>query len=208
MEEILGFRLKESLCIVGLHPVTLRDDTLVEIGAVIEALQKTDDQIVFCFPNADAGSRRLIRRARDFFFIWRDAHILINLQPEIYWSLLAHSRMLVGNSSSGIMETPALGLPTVNIGFRQQGRERSINIIDTPAQAGSIHSAMMRARSQAFRETLADMQNPYGDGHAGERIAQLLADAPPREILLHKRALPVSSDDSGRHAFEQISGGD
>ncbi|MDH3588914.1 MAG: UDP-N-acetylglucosamine 2-epimerase [Gammaproteobacteria bacterium] len=199
----LGIELGGSLCLVALHPVTLLEDTLAESDAVIEALEQVDRQVVFCFPNADAGSRKLIRRARDFCARHPDAHVFVNLAPELYWSLLAQSDLLVGNSSSGIMETPALGIPTVNIGIRQQGRYRAANIIDTPANAATILAAVQRAVSADFRSGLDGMDNPYGDGRAGERIAQTLAEAPPRDVLLHKRGLAVATDDAGRYAFRQ-----
>jgi len=101
---------------------------------------------------------------------------------------------MLGNSSSGIMETPALGLPTVNVGRRQQGRERAANIIDVPARATVIKNAVEAALAPAYRRSLQDtgVVNPYGDGHAGERIAALLADAPPTEALLLKKAPEVA----------------
>lgn len=199
----LGISISDSLCVVSLHPVTLYDDTLAETTAVLEALEKTDKQLVFCFPNADAGSRRLIRRARDFCARQSDAKVFVNLSPEVYWALLAQAQMLIGNSSSGIMETPALQLPTVNIGIRQQGRERSINIIDTPAIADNILAAIRQAATPAFRQTLVGMTSSYGDGKSGARIAQALATAPDRKTLLHKRALPLASDADGNYFFEQ-----
>ena len=203
LERQLDCRLPSPPCLIAVHPVTLLDDTLAEIDAIIEALGHTAAPIVFCFPNADAGSRALIRRARDFCEQHVDARVFVNLAPRVYWSLLACSALLVGNSSSGIMETPALAVPTVNIGLRQQGRQRAPNVIDAPAQADAILDAMRRAQSDEFRASLEGMESPYGDGRAGERIAQLLADAPARRALLHKRGLPLVETGSGHYAFEQ-----
>ncbi len=84
------------------------------------------------------------------------------------------------------METPSLSLPTVNVGRRQQGRERARNIIDAPAEADAIVAAVERALTPAFRESLKGMTNPYGDGQASTRIAQILADAPAPAELLQK----------------------
>ena len=99
--------------------------------------------------------------------------------------------MLVGNSSSGIMETASLALPTVNIGNRQRGRTRPQNVVGADAGTDSIRAAIERAAQPEFREGLRGMSNPYGDSTAGRRIADLLAGAPGRERLLNKRALPV-----------------
>ncbi len=203
LEQRLDCRLPSPPCLIAVHPVTLLDDTLAEIDAIIAALGHTVAPIAFCFPNADAGSRELIRRARAFCEQRDDARVFVNLAPQVYWSLLACSALLVGNSSSGIMETPSLAVPTVNIGLRQQGRERARNIIDVPARADAILDGMRRAQSEQFRESLGGMNSPYGDGCAGDRIAQLLADAPPRPVLLHKRGLPLLQTGPDRYAFGQ-----
>ena len=108
---------------VSYHPVTLLRDTLAEAEALFATLSQIEESIIFCFPNADAGSRALIRRAEAFCDAREQARLFVNLDPITYWSLLKCADLLVGNSSSGIMETPSLGLPAVNIGMRQQGRE-------------------------------------------------------------------------------------
>ena len=82
-------------------------------------------------------------------------------------------------------------VPTVNIGLRQQGRERAANILDVPAISQRIVEAVEKGLSREFREALGNVNNPYGDGHAGERIAAALASAPDRDTLLLKRAMPL-----------------
>jgi UDP-N-acetylglucosamine 2-epimerase (non-hydrolysing)/GDP/UDP-N,N'-diacetylbacillosamine 2-epimerase (hydrolysing) len=163
----------------------------MEAESIFDALDNMS-RVVFCFPNADAGSRRLIGRARQFCAAIPGADLFVNLSPRLYWGLLARAGVLVGNSSSGIMETPSLKLPTINIGDRQLGRTRAANIIDVAADAGVIRDALATALDPAFRDSLADLVNPYGDGTAGQQIAEVLAAAPAREILLHKKALPLS----------------
>lgn len=193
----LGVQLQTHFLLVSLHPLTLAADTLTELGPVFEALEQIDEQILFCFPNADAGSRELVRHARAFCARRESDHVFVNLAPLVYWSLLAQSDMLLGNSSSGIMETPSLRIPSVNIGERQHGRERAANILDAPANADTILACVARARSQEFRASIETLSSPYGDGHAGERIAETLATAPGRETLLRKRALPVRRTGTG-----------
>ncbi len=92
------------------------------------------------------------------------------------------------------METPALKLPAVNIGIRQQGRERADNIIDCPAQADRIRAAIDQACSETFRTSLNNMQNPYGDGTAGRQIAGLIAGLPQKQVLLLKKNRPACAN--------------
>ena len=94
------------------------------------------------------------------------------------------------------METPSLGLPCVNIGDRQRGRQRASNIIDVVADAGDILDAIGLATSHGFRSGLKGMTNPYGNGHAAEIIAARLAELPDHKTLIEKRALPLASGDS------------
>lgn len=196
LESRLAHSLGGALTIVAYHPLTISTDTLVEADAFFAALGKIDGRIVFCFPNADAGSRSIIARARQFCAARGDAHIHVNLEPHEYWSLLALADVMVGNSSSGIMETPSLGLPCVNIGDRQRGRQRASNIIDVVADAGDILDAIGLATSHGFRSGLKGMTNPYGNGHAAEIIAARLAELPDHKTLIEKRALPLASGDS------------
>ena len=192
--QLLRGDVPPDLCMVSTHPVTLLDDTLSEADALFNALTATHHPIVFCFPNADAGSRALIARAREFCDGRADARLYVNLDHLLYWSLLGEAALLVGNSSSGIMETPALNLPTINVGIRQQGRERAANVVDVPADSARITDAIERCLKPGYREALGDVDNPYGDGHAGERIAAVLAAAPDHETLLLKRALPLTPE--------------
>ena len=99
---------------------------------------------------------------------------------------------MFGNSSSGIMETASLGLPTVDIGARQHGRTRARNIIHAEPDAVDIVRAMTSAVSAEFLSSVSGLQNPYGDGRASKRIVKVLADAPERQILLRKKALPLA----------------
>jgi UDP-N-acetylglucosamine 2-epimerase (non-hydrolysing)/GDP/UDP-N,N'-diacetylbacillosamine 2-epimerase (hydrolysing) len=142
---------------------------------------------LFCYPNPDAGSRALIDRTK--LFIARRGHgkIFTNLDVVTYLSLLRLVDMFVGNSSSGIMETPSFSLPTVNVGLRQQGRERARNVLDADAQPSSILEAVMTARAPEFRRSLLGMENPYGEGFAAETIVRVLTTIPLSQELLMKR---------------------
>ena len=202
LEQTLGQPLSERVCVVAYHPVTLQDDTTSEMNAVFAALVSWNDQIVFCFPNADAGSSTLVERTALFCQEHEQAKLYVNLDHLSYWALLREATLMVGNSSSGIMETPSLGLPTVDIGARQHGRTRAANIIHAEPDALAIARAMTRVVSAEFLSSIDGLQNPYGDGHASERIIKVLVDAPDRQTLLRKEALPLAPE---QDAFVQDS---
>jgi len=190
LESQLQIDLSRASILVAYHPVTIERDTLLETDELFSALAALPDQIIFCYPNADAGSRALIERAGLFLAAEKRARSFVNLAPLVYWSLLRQMTLMLGNSSSGIMETPSFALPTVNVGLRQQGRERARNVLDADPNSASILNAVHRAKSAEFRNSLAEMTNPYGDGHASETIIDVLTSAPLGVKLLMKRSLP------------------
>ena len=191
VESRLRVELKHPAILVAYHPVTLARDTVREADALFEALENLPDQILFCYPNADAGSRNLIERARTFAASRDAAHVFVNLDALTYWSLLKQVDVLVGNSSSGIMESASFALPTVNVGLRQQGRERARNVIDAAPEVRAILKAIATAKSADFRRGLEGMTNPYGEGLASEKIVEVLTTLPLGEELLLKRHAPI-----------------
>ena len=191
LQQELGITLAADAILVAYHPITLARDTLCEVDALFGALERLPGQVLFCFPNADAGSRELFRRAAAFCDARSAAHLFVNLHPLRYWSLLGCSSAMLGNSSSGIMESPSLALPCVNVGMRQQGRERAANIIDVEADADAIVQALERARAEEFKQSLAGMVNPYGDGSAAKRIVETIATVELGERLLVKKAVSL-----------------
>jgi UDP-N-acetylglucosamine 2-epimerase len=130
----------------------------------------------------------LQERTRAFLTTRGNARIFVNLDAVTYWSLLRHVALLIGNSSSGIMEAASFALPVVNVGFRQKGRERARNVLDAEPEAGAILTRIAEAMSGEFRASLAGMTNPYGDGHAAEKIVQVLTTTPLGQGLLVKHA--------------------
>jgi UDP-hydrolysing UDP-N-acetyl-D-glucosamine 2-epimerase len=190
VESRLGVELKHPTILVAYHPVTLARDTVPEADALFAALHELPDQILFCYPNADAGSRNLIDRAKTFAASREATHVFVNLDALTYWSLLKQVDVLLGNSSSGIMESASFALPTVNVGLRQQGRERPRNVIDATPDARAILDAIATAKTLDFRRSLQGMTNPYGEGLASEKIAEVLTMVPLGEELLLKRHAP------------------
>ena len=188
LESVLKLSFDKPAILVAYHPVTIIRDTVEESDALFSALAQVDDRLLFCYPNADAGSHKLIERARELLAARADGRIFVNLDPVTYWSLLQQVNILVGNSSSGIMEAASFALPTVNVGLRQKGRERARNVLDAPPDAKAILAAIDCAKSAAFKSSLEGMTNPYGDGHASERIVKVLTTTVLSPELLIKHA--------------------
>ena len=188
LQQQLGLDLSQPTILVVYHPVTLLRDTTAEANALFETLSRIEGQIVFSYPNADAGSHHLVERTHAFAATHDNVHVFVNLGAITYLSLLHHVEVLVGNSSSGIMESASLALPTVDIGIRQQGRERGRNVLSAAPAADAILENITEARSPAFRASLAGMENPYGDGHAAQKIVEVLTSVPLTQELLIKRA--------------------
>jgi UDP-hydrolysing UDP-N-acetyl-D-glucosamine 2-epimerase len=192
LEAALGLTLSGPLIVCTYHPATLAMNDAGDAEAVFAALAELPQPILFCYPNADAGSRALIARIQAFCAANPRARLFINLPHTTYLGLLGQAALFIGNSSSGIMETPSFRLPTVNIGARQRGRERAANVLDAAADAVEIRRQVGRALAPEFVASLTETTNPYGDGHAAERIADMLARAPLGSELLIKRAVDVS----------------
>ncbi|HMD77310.1 MAG TPA: UDP-N-acetylglucosamine 2-epimerase [Terracidiphilus sp.] len=191
LEARLGLTLAPPTLLVAYHPVTILKDTTAEADALFSALAQTPGQLLFVYPNADAGSYALIERTRALAATRPQTRIFVSLDAVTYWSLIANVDAMAGNSSSGIMETASFALPTVNVGIRQQGRERARNVIDAPAETTAILAAIQRALSPEFQTSLRGMVNPYGDGTAAQTIARVLTTVPLDGLLIKQPAPPA-----------------
>ena len=188
VEKKIGFSLKEDAVLCLYHPVTLLNNTGEEAAEVFAALEELGRQVIFIYPNADAGSRELVRRAKVFAATHADSRILTNLDHLVYLSFLKHVGVLVGNSSSGIIESTSLQVPAINVGIRQQGREHAANVINVSANSKAIRNAVGRALSAEFRRDIRRLNSPYGSGKASQIICETLLKAPLGAKLLFKRA--------------------
>ncbi len=190
-QEISGlFRLdlKRPVILFVQHPVTEEyEQTVAQIQETLEAVCSLGFQTIAIFPNNDAGNmeiRRLLERyQRPFMRVER------NVPRYIFAGLMNVAHVMVGNSSSGLIEAPCFKLPAVNVGTRQRGRQRGNNVIDVGSNRHEIKAAIERALSAEFRENLeANYENPYrGDGQVSRRIVQLLKTVPITEDLLKKQ---------------------
>jgi UDP-hydrolysing UDP-N-acetyl-D-glucosamine 2-epimerase len=182
-----GIRLDGPTLLVTFHPVTLEaDDTVQQLDAVLEAVDASGLHAVLTYPNADADHGAIVERLEAFSGDERFT-LVRSLGAEAYYTLLGRAVAMVGNSSSGIIEAASFRLPVVDVGERQRGRVRPANVLHAAPETGEIESALERACSESFRAELAGLENPYGDGHAAPRIADVLVSTPLDDRLLVKR---------------------
>lgn len=167
-------RLDQPFLLVSQHPVTTEyGEGERQITETLEAVQAAGLPTVMLWPNADAGAEDIARGIRKWRErgLGRNLHLFKNLPIATYVRLMRHTACLIGNSSSGIREGAYIGTPTINLGSRQTMRDRGSNVIDVPHERGAI--------AEAIRAHLAHGRYPmepiYGDGRAGERIAEILA---------------------------------
>lgn len=173
--------------VVTFHPVTLEHrDTETQIGELLAALDKVDGTFVITYPNADTAGQTIIRQVEEFASHCPRARLARNLGDQLYLSLLRHADLMIGNSSSGIIEAPSFGLPVVNIGNRQRGRLRGPNVIDVGYARDLILRGIETALAPGFRERLRRLPNPYGDGRAVPRIVRILREVPLDSRLIQK----------------------
>lgn len=169
------------------HPVTLEvDNASQQMRETLEAIASLQYQTVIIFPNADAGGREMIKVINEYKHL-PYIHIFSSIPHKDYLSLLKHVSVLIGNSSSALIEAPSFGLPVVNIGTRQMGRERADNVIDAFYDRKDIISSINKAiYDQDFREKTKLCRNPYGDGKTSEKIVKVLSKIEINTDLLNK----------------------
>ena len=151
------------------------------------ALDELKQQTIVIYPNCDAGSKKLI----DLIESYKEKeyiHIFKNLPHEDYLSLMKSVDLMVGNSSSGIIEAPSFKIPVINIGKRQQGREKSENIIEVEPDKRKILSAIDFAlKNKGFQEKVKKCRNRFGDGNAAKKIAKIIKEFKIDNKLIQKK---------------------
>lgn len=183
-----GWDIPEHPLIVTYHPVTLEyKEANRQISALLAALAERPEPIVFTAPNSDPGSREIRVAIEDFVAKHPRARFVVNLGTRLYFGLMRIAVAMIGNSSSGIIESASFELPVVNIGIRQKGRVRGANVIDVCDSISDIRAGIVRATDPGFRRSLVGISNPYGRKDAGRTIAHVLSNVKLDERLLVKR---------------------
>lgn len=191
LETRLAAPLGRRNFLVTFHPETLADDygvaQLSELLEALDTVRQDGDAVWFTRSNADAGGATINGIIED----WAAQREWVRVYPSLghanYLALLSCSDLVLGNSSSGLYEAPAVGTPTVNIGGRQGGRLTANSVFD----AEPTRSAIVDAMAAALLFDRASAESPYGDGFAAGRIIAAIKAAPAREQLIHKRFAPL-----------------
>jgi len=189
-----GITLPEKFLLVTYHPVTLEyEQTERQVRELLTALNATGLPVLFTMPNADTGGRVIRKMIGVFISDHPDSRGVENLGTQGYFSAMALATAMIGNSSSGIIEAASFSLPVVNVGNRQRGRIRGKNIIDVGYTHAEILAGIKKATSPEFRARSSDLVNPYGDGHAAERIVDRLKKVKLDDRLLQKYFYEIGS---------------
>ena len=169
------------------HPIITQIDSEGEnINTIIQSLRKTNLKYLINSPNSDAGYANIVKYYEENLLNDKQFTLFKNLDREIYVNLLRHSKILVGNSSSGLIEAPSLSLPVINIGPRQKSRFNAGNVIFVDYDEKEINNAIDLTQSDLFKENIKNIKNPYGNGESALNIANVLFTLNIDKELIHK----------------------
>lgn len=188
LEKKIGIRLADKFAIVAQHPVTAEiSHAKDQMKETIEAVLSAGLQAIVIYPNADAGGRAMIETIEQYRSN-PSISIFKSLNRDEFLGLMKYASVMIGNSSAGIIEAASFKLPVINVGTRQQGRQRACNVIDADYDRKKILAAIKKAlNDKKFRLALKKCKNPYGDGKTAQRVAKLLAEIKINNELLQKR---------------------
>ena len=186
--KIFSLDKEKQVILVIQHPTSISvQEAAREMRQTMEALRELELQSVVIYPNADAGGRAMIKVIKEY-----EKHPFIKAFKSVprkeYLGLMRIASVMVGNSSSGIIEAPSLKLPVINIGIRQAGREKADNVIDVGHDKDEIVNSIKKALcDDDFKEKVRKCKNPYGDGKSSERILKILREIEITPQLLRKQ---------------------
>ena len=188
LEKSLNFKLGAKNVLVTFHPVTLENKTSgMQMDELLSALDKLlDCKIIFTMPNADTDGREIFQLIQSFCRKNENAVAFTSLGQIRYLSCLNHVDMVIGNSSSGLLEVPSFKIPTINIGDRQRGRLKADSVIDCEPKENEIFEAISKGFDVKFVEICNSSLNPYGTGGASELIVHKIEKTDLSNLLKKK----------------------
>jgi UDP-hydrolysing UDP-N-acetyl-D-glucosamine 2-epimerase len=187
LSDRIGLDISEPCLLVTYHPVTMEyRDTEAQIEELLAALNQVGMNVLFTYPNADTHGHLIINKIQGYTKQHTNSNVVENLGTMAYFSVLNHASAMVGNSSSGIIESASFQLPVVNIGTRQLGRTQARNVINAGYDRTEIFAAIKKACEAGFRKGLKDLTNPYGDGTAATKIVDTIKGLALDDSLLKK----------------------
>jgi len=180
----LGINLEKKIIICLFHPnITERKIAGKQMGNILKALNNIKKQAIIIYPNNDEGSKSIIHQIENNgkqFITFK------NLEHNLFLSLMKYSSVMIGNSSSGIVESPYFKLPVVNIGLRNTGREHASNVIFVDAKVNEIVKAIKKAIDKSFREKIKKCKSPYNCGNSSKKIIKILEEVKLSNKLMKK----------------------
>ena len=180
--------LRPKTLLVTLHPTTLNFNNIgKEVDSLLNALKKTKFQIVFTYPNSDLGHQKIIKKIKFFCQKNQQCVFIKNASISLYANLLKKCCAMVGNSSSGIVEAASFKLPVVNIGLRQDGKVKPINVINTYFEEKKILKAIKKASSKKFKNSIKNLKNPYEKKIVLQKISSFILKSCKNSKILKKK---------------------
>ena len=185
-EQSIGFAIDKNTILVTYHPVTLGPDSMKrDIDAFIAALEERSSlRVIFTMPNSDNGSDVIVEAINSFVRNNGERTVAFkSLGLKRYLSVMKEVGAVVGNSSSGIVEVPSFGVPTLNIGDRQKGRLAAESVVNSDTDKKSILKGLDKVLSPAFQDFCKTVNNPYGKENTAEEIFNVISTYPLDNII-------------------------
>ena len=187
IEEKFKLDLEKPYFVVLQHSITTEPEKAEEqITETLEAIKELETQTVVIYPNSDSGGRKIIQKIKEYEQL-PFVKAYVNLPQKEYYSLLRNTSALIGNSSSGVIESASFNLPVVNIGIRQEDRARSNNVVDCRHNKEEIINCIKKVMSDEFKETLKDCKSVYGEGNTAKKIVDIISRVELNKNLLQKK---------------------
>ncbi len=189
IEKSINFVLNKKFALVTFHPVTLEQGLAeIQITELLGALEEFDDmKFIITKANSDNEGRKINRKIDEFISKNPEKYIgFVSMGQLKYLSAMKYCSMVIGNSSSGIIEAPSFNIPTINIGDRQKGRLQAKTVINCDPIKSDIIKAIKRGLSKEFKDKISKIENPYGDGDTSNKILYEIKKALSKEIELKK----------------------
>jgi GDP/UDP-N,N'-diacetylbacillosamine 2-epimerase (hydrolysing) len=189
-EKSIDFKLLKQTFLITFHPVTLEsstaEDQFVNLLSAIKKYPNTT--YIFTMPNADNNGRVIIKLIQNFVANNKNTAIAFTSLGQLrYLSAIKHVDLVIGNSSSGLIETPSFKKPTINIGDRQRGRVYGLSVINCKPSEKEIIESIKIGLSESFRKKLNKSSNPYGNKNASIEIVKILKKVLVNDNLVKKR---------------------
>ena len=185
LEENLGFEFGDNCILVTYHPETINGQgAAIQFQQLLNALDRIDCRIIFTKPNSDSDGRVIIDMIDEYVSSHSEKAVCYTSLGYVrYLSSLQYVQAVVGNSSSGLIEVPSFGIPTVNIGDRQKGRLHAESVINCPTEESDIYNALKTALSSEFKLKARNVANPYEKKGSNDKIFDALLNCEPKSLL-------------------------